>query len=520
MAAAGTTAAVNQPARVLVAVCGEERVRREVAQIGQRLTEPDNNITFVAVPGLCFGIDCIPLNVANAGALRLVLGLCSGEFSPTEVDRVSRRAGLNPFGVQVVAFRRWRDLLPDKDASAGAVLALSAATARARAFTRSWPEQSKAVFSGLSEPITRRSLFHTPPVRYVPVPAIDRDACVAANGCRECIKACPHGALSSESGLVRVDRSACKTCGLCVTACPQRAVDLPGYSAREIEAQLERLTVAPKPTSIVFACRNVSRPPGPGWQPVQVACAGMVPAAALLSAVSNGAQEVGIYRCTADCANKSSGQLAGTVDYCRQVLQVAGESPDRIRLLPPGDEDRPEDPSAWLMPPTRARKTGALGELFGAGAAGRELTHIARDTAGGKAIIDHASSPVALPEINPAACTACGTCSAACPTGAIHQTDESGQTTIVVNSARCIGCGDCVASCPEREHGAISIFIRTDMARLSLGPQTQFRASGVRCRNCGAIFTTREVLQRLKAMLGNDYREDPLGTLCPDCRGR
>jgi ferredoxin len=506
--------------KVFVAVCGEPRVRAQLGEVGRRLEASDDGLVFEQVDGLCSDLNAISERVTGAAARRLVLGLCPGEFSPTEVQRFARRARVDPFGVQVPDLRSWRDMFPAPAAVSGAATALLAAVARARAFKGSLPEQSKAVLSDLSEAVSRRAFFRFPAVRYAPVPAIDSGACVAANGCTQCVRTCPHGALSADGGAVRVDRSACKSCGFCVTACPQRAVDLPGYAAHEIEAQVGALTGEDRSLPIVFACRSASRPPAPGWQTVHVACAGMVPASALLAAIARGAQEVGVYRCTSNCANSAADRLAGTVDYCRQVLLTAGESPDRVRLLPPGDEVRSESPSARMDRSGRTLKANAAMELFGAGASGRAVLEIARSTPGAPVIIDHTSSPLGLPEINPDACTACGTCSSACPAGAIHQTDGSDETVIVVDPARCIGCGDCVSSCPERNRGAISVSTTTDVARIAAGPRVQFRATGVGCRVCGRVFTTREVLGRLRTMLGDDYREDPLGTLCPDCRGR
>jgi ferredoxin len=522
MAATAHPSPVQQQLHTLVAVCDDARVRQSVADIGREVARRSVNAVFVQVPGLCADAGRAVEHVERAGASRLILGLCPGEFSVVDIQRTARRAGLDPFGVQTLDFRRWRDLLPDSAAVWGAALSLAAAVARAAAFKGSTPEQSKAVLRGLSEPVSRRALFMVPPVRYVPVPAIDHETCVAAAGCRECVKACPHGALASDAGTVTVDRSACSTCGLCVAVCPQRAVDLPGHSVEEIEAHVDALTggQADGPVPIAFVCRSASRSLPGGWQPVEVACSGMVSAAAILAALARGAAEVGIYRCTAACANSVGDRTAGIVDYCRRLLKAGGRPEETVRLLTPADAGRAEPPAKAPSPVRAKPADGAMASLFGAGAAGRAIMDVMRDAPGDGAVITHPFSPVGLPTINAEACTGCGTCSSVCPASAITQSDEDWQAVISVEPSRCIGCMECVAACPERERGAISVSLTTDVARIGSVPEVQFRGRGVRCRSCGRAFTTREVLERLKALLGEDYREEPLGTLCTECRGR
>lgn len=49
-------------------------------------------------------------------------------------------------------------------------------------------------------------------------------------GSGECVKACPHGAISLKDGLAVVDHSLCDLDGLCIPACPHDAV---GYSEQD-----------------------------------------------------------------------------------------------------------------------------------------------------------------------------------------------------------------------------------------------------------------------------------------------
>jgi uncharacterized Fe-S center protein len=50
------------------------------------------------------------------------------------------------------------------------------------------------------------------------------------------------------------------------------------------------------------------------------------------------------------------------------------------------------------------------------------------------------------PAVAPKGCTACGTCVAHCPAGAIEVVDRAA----VIDARACIGCADCIVLCPEK----------------------------------------------------------------------
>lgn len=62
--------------------------------------------------------------------------------------------------------------------------------------------------------------------------------------------------------------------------------------------------------------------------------------------------------------------------------------------------------------------------------------------------------PHFMPHIELKACTVCGKCVKACPMGALHISEEVGQSHLVKSPERCIGCGLCSVVCPE---GAIAM---------------------------------------------------------------
>jgi len=45
-------------------------------------------------------------------------------------------------------------------------------------------------------------------------------------GLGDCVAACPYGAVSVCNGVARIDKDLCKACGLCVSACPKKIIDI------------------------------------------------------------------------------------------------------------------------------------------------------------------------------------------------------------------------------------------------------------------------------------------------------
>ncbi|MCU0933369.1 MAG: 4Fe-4S binding protein, partial [Thiobacillaceae bacterium] len=81
------------------------------------------------------------------------------------------------------------------------------------------------------------------------LPELDGARCVHAAietaTCRACVEACPRGAWRLDDAALELDASQCDGCGLCVPACPGRAIALP-------------LTLAIRPvagtTAVLAAC--------------------------------------------------------------------------------------------------------------------------------------------------------------------------------------------------------------------------------------------------------------------------
>lgn len=152
-------------------------------------------IAVEVVPDLCGHLGQLSPVVARGGAVRAVLGLCSGEYSQIELQARARKVDLDPFGLEVVPLGTLcARVHPKPQTTQKAKTLLGAAVARARAFRSSGPEHTKLYFLSQDEKVTRRSLFTVPPIGYRPVPSILGERCAADTGCQLCTKVCPQDA--------------------------------------------------------------------------------------------------------------------------------------------------------------------------------------------------------------------------------------------------------------------------------------------------------------------------------------
>lgn len=181
------------------------------------------------VRGLCRAPDAIPTLSEGAGAL--VLGLCGGEYALADIQRQVRRACLDPLGVEIV------DILDAAGDAERLEILLSAAAARAREFRGSGPEHAKLLFP---QAVSRRQLFTRSP-EYHAAPAVDDTKCASGIGCSLCVDVCARHALEIVDGSVVYDRARCELCGRCVTSCPTGAIENPGFTSRQLRAQIEAL---------------------------------------------------------------------------------------------------------------------------------------------------------------------------------------------------------------------------------------------------------------------------------------
>jgi len=460
-----------------------------------------------AVPDLC----AHPHQIGREaqGAQALVVATCHLWQAEGEVQRYARSAGVSPLALQVVPLARICQGDADPLGKAEAVLA--GAVARARAFPGARPENLRPSLPPRGQRVSRRAFISPPSLVYRPTPTLHRGRCAAERGCRHCTQQCPHQALYEEGGAIRLRREACTSCGVCVTACPHGALEMPGWAPSEVAAQVSALLERGGGRGIAYVCPQAPPPDGP-WLTVPVPCAGAVSVAALLAPLARGAPAVAALHCGPSCRSGQRALVEERVRFCRALLAALGDDPERVALVEAAAEP--------VMPPlSRGPGTvvaGPLPPLAGAGAGAAAVLELA---AGRPLALSHPGAPMGLVEIDRQACTACGTCAGACPTGAIAYREEGEDVALAFDPRLCIACGQCLEVCPERERGAISLRRGVDTARLQAGPQEAMEDRLLLCRRCGGPVAPRRVVERVTAALGPQLASRRLAELCTECRG-
>jgi len=515
-----------KPGRVGIGVCAdlegssgldlEGSSGLDLRVLRRELAEAVPNVHVEVVPDLCSRPEQTPEIASRAGARRLVLGLCARPASRHDFQAWARKAGLDPFALELVSLKGVRT------GSVAAAL-LAAAAARARAFAGSEPEQLKLELLAFERKRSRRALFSLPPITYRAVAGIEQESCLGAR-CGLCVSACPFGAIEMIDGRPSVDRAGCMSCGVCVTTCPTEAIRFPGASLPQYEAEIAALLSVER-AALFFGCRHGpgdgAAPAAVGWLPVEVPCLGMVTSGWILQALAGGASVVGLLSCGERCRSGCAAAVRDRVEYVRALLRRLGaSSPNERVMVVPGDVSRPAPRPAALagQPSPHRRRSLTLSDPAATAEAVLKLAErlgAARDLT-----LVSGASPLGLVALRKETCTACGACAAACPTGALDAEEGGEGTLISYDAGLCVPCGRCARACPEAD--TLSVRAATDLAALTSRRVVLKREPAARCRRCGRPVAPAAMLDRVRALLqdeeGADRLLEVLTELCPDCR--
>ena len=422
---------------------------------------------------------------------RFVLAVCHRATDHGVLEAALCEAGGDPRAVIAVVLT---DPAISVHAQARALLLLDGAIARVRAHTPTRPENLRPV-RRREGALDRRAFLSVPRLRYETIAAIRGADCVAPEGCAACVVACPHRALRAVPGApMAVEAALCTGCGACVSACPEDAIDLPGSSARQIDAQVRTLLSASAPVGargIEFVCERTTAAragrAGDGggditWLPVEVPCVGMVSAGWLLAGVAMGAAATAARACDEEgCRVGPSDVVGGRMEYCGEFLRQVG----------------------------RSAGVGAAAASLRGGARGAAAAVLA--LAGGTRVsVAHRASPLGVVDVV-GGCTGCGACVQGCIGRALALDDDA----LTFDACRCLGCGECRAVCPEQ---ALSVARVTDVARLASGRVVAHRVRRASCRACGAPVAPAAMLERIATLLRDDPVVATVARYCTTCR--
>lgn len=349
---------------------------------------------------------------------------------------------------------------------------------------------------------------------------IDASSCPGSARCRTCVECCPARALRPGDGGGPVAAAgACTSCGECVARCPRGALGHAHAPWSALNARLEALLEdgGGGPWTLVLSeatgppppdrPRETSQPVVPGIVPMELP-PGTLRAGVVLRALELGAATV----CAV--APDEDGACREGVLAAQALARAAGEGA-RIRIARSREEaiaaaggsspPAPPAPERVAREPARRPDAAAIALSMW-----RRHVPLAPRRVSGRGV------PGGVAAVDGEACTFCGLCLAACPTGALTLHRER-VVTLRFDPALCpLPCGQCQAACPSR---ALTL---SPELHLPPEPLTLVARAGI-CARCGGLWpeaATVAALGRKMAAGGKPAALLRFVSWCPECRTR
>jgi len=261
---------------------------------------------------------------------RLVIAACSPNVHQPEFQRAAEEAGINLYMVEVANLREqvaWIHSEDRKEATEKAKGVVSMAVARSRELR---------------------------PLSAPPGAVVKEELC---SGCGICASTCRQGAIVFKEDpltgkrVAQVDRAECRACGACVAACPSAALDLEGFSNKEIIAEIDTFSEGleesrePFPAILVFACNWCSYPAAdlaglkrlqmePKFKVIRTPCSARVDPEWVLHALSRGVDGVLILGGREGQCHYEGGNVRtrNRMTLLAKVLEQMGFDPARFQV--------------------------------------------------------------------------------------------------------------------------------------------------------------------------------------------
>lgn len=492
------------------------------------------DLLVVVHKNLCHAPDRVAELLARARVAGAVIPSCAERAG---LAHMLRRAGALPWAIETID-------LPESADTPGAtphvMQQLAAAVVRVHGLLRAMPEHLQVYYGPQGATFDRRALLRSllePTYRVVP--AVETSRCVASQGCRLCLAACPEGALRVGPASVTVSRDACTACGACVPTCPSQAITWPGFGLADLDAQLavllERRRGSLAPRLLLLACTGSAAESlqllgDLGTVPLDavvlsVPCASLISPALLLRAFERGAQGVAVVACAGVCPHgHDRTRIRQTVSFVTTVLATLSIGGQRLAFIEgPMDGSgaerfsrREEDATACpaIQMPAQGQAPGGGQDL----SLPAILSRLAAAFRPSPPTIAGEDVPFGQVRVTgPMACTLCGVCAQACPTQALGLAHNPIGETLTFRHARCVACGTCVEQCPEK---VLHLDRTLDFGRLGGPGEVLARTRVIRCRLCQQVIASASMLARVQQTL----RSLPSGALwdpselCASCR--
>jgi len=323
-------------------------------------------------------------------------------------------------------------------------------------------------------------------------PFVSESTCEAKFGCSKCVDVCPApGALMISNKSVNISNEHCVRCGLCATACPVAAIQVPQFTEGAYRALLATMdaSAAPKKT-LVITCQEASVRHQPWMDVEEVQSVGVIGIKQLAFAADSSIGALVVYCPDASCVGREQVNEA-----VKTINSITGGGAPVIAYLEGEDG------------------AGKIGEIH-ASLNGREKPPSAavgpwKDYVKAVKSISKTSSDVAglgFTEIEVKdSCTLCNACVDSCPHHALAI--QTGELTFYTEE--CTGCGYCEEICPER-----SITLSEMAGPIKPSPAVVYRDEMIKCSSCGTPYASAKMLAKVSTLL----QTDKMPRLCPACK--
>jgi ferredoxin len=341
--------------------------------------------------------------------------------------------------------------------------------------------------------------------------------------CRRCLEICPFGAIQSADRKIIVNSYLCQGCGACALACPTDAIRLLEPSRKELLETMRQAVLAgwadrgPAPTAVISDSETATDFDN-GFTPCRVEHIGHAGLELILAAIAFGAGRV-IVACSPQHPACIRIEAERQVQMADAVLRGLGMPVHTVLLAGRINGGAEEALSNAFLPPLLEELTGAPD---GRASVRRIVQHL-YDQSGVKqpGLEMPESSPFGAVAVDPAACTLCMACAAACPSGALSAGRDAPRLTFI--ESRCHQCGLCRDACPEK---AIRLTPRVLCDPAAADAPTVLReAEPFRCVVCGVPFATQAIIDRMQDKLAGHWmyaseRQLRRLRMCRICRTR
>ena len=354
--------------------------------------------------------------------------------------------------------------------------------------------------------------------------------------CRECVDACPVGAITPKREQIVIDKYICQGCGTCAVACPADALEMQSPSNEELLSDiLSQISAGSdslgREPEVILYDRQVddAAVDRAAWAVrdrllvIEVDEIGRIGLETLLLSLIHGAAAVTLL-CASSRPLVVREVLARQVDLGKKILQGLDWPAQCVRFAVDVPEAADNELSSRNMAPAAAESFRRVSSSLSFAADRRTLIRQATQLlAQGGSTTD---GIIALPPGAPFgtiaighSCSLCMACVSACPSSALQSGDDAPRLSLL--ESRCHQCGLCMAACPEQ---TIELVPRLLYDTEEAGRPVVLREmEPFNCVECGLPFASAAMVSCMQEKLKTHwmYTSDSQARrlqMCPTCR--